>query len=46
MSEQKLREQYPNFAALTDYLNTKKHPRKTLERVVAVLKMGKEWGKQ
>lgn len=46
MSEQELREQYPNFAALTDHLNSKKHPRKTLERVVVVLKMGKEWGKQ
>lgn len=42
MSEQELREQYPNFAALTDHLNTKKHPRKTLERVVVVLKIAKE----
>ena len=42
MSEQELREQYPNFAALTDHLNTKKHPRKTLERFVVVLKIAKE----
>lgn len=38
MSEQELREQYPNFAALTDYLNTKKYPRKTLRVVLALAK--------
>lgn len=44
MSEQELREQYPNFAALTDYLNTKRRPRKILKlkQLVTVLALTKE----
>lgn len=42
MSEQELREQYPNFVALTDYLNTKRRPRKILKQLVTVLALTKE----
>lgn len=42
MSEKELWEQYPNFAALTSHLNTKKHPREALKQLVAVLALTKE----
>ena len=38
MSEQELRERFPNFAALTDHLNTKRYPRRTLVVVLALTK--------
>ena len=38
MNEQKLEQEYPNFKKLTDYLNTKRYPRRTLRVVVSLCK--------